>query len=302
MFFYFIISYRVVKQVIKLYNSRMGIKVEIARTAGFCSGVRRAITMALNVARENNAACMLGDIVHNEEVIKQIMSAGIKKISRLACGKNRVLLIRAHGASRATYLRARKHGYAIVDATCPMVKEIHTIAARAERERYRVAIIGDRDHDEVRGIVGQLKKRPLIIDKTADLKKLSFKNTRDLAVVVQSTQNIENVREIVTLLSGRVRKLAFFDTICRPTREKQKEARQLARRNDAVIVLGSSKSANTLRLAQIARSINRRTYRVSAPRHIRRSWLKGAKTIGILAGASTPDAIIEETAHHLSQI
>jgi 4-hydroxy-3-methylbut-2-enyl diphosphate reductase len=274
----------------------MGIKINIARSAGFCFGVHRAINTALRVAGDKDGVYMLGDIVHNDTVVADISSAGIRKISRLGRGKGKTLLIRAHGASRLTYQKARAREYEIVDATCPMVKEIHKIALNAENGGSRIAVIGDKNHDEVKGIVGQLRKRPFIISDLSDLKRLRLPKNSDLAIIVQSTQNIESVKKIVDALAKRAKRLRFFNTICRPTTQKQQEARDIAGRNDVVIVLGSHKSANTQRLYEISKAINPRTHRIGTPARMKRSWLKNAKSVGILAGASTPDEIIKETA------
>ena len=139
-------------------------KINLAKSAGFCFGVKRAISIAYQTLKDNNKVYMLGDIVHNEDVCKQINNAGIRKISRLSTGKNRTLLIRAHGTTHRVIKKAYRLGYKIVDATCPMVKEIHKIAKQAENDGYKIIVIGDKKHDEVRGIVGQLTKGAIIID------------------------------------------------------------------------------------------------------------------------------------------
>ncbi len=132
-------------------------KINVAKSAGFCFGVKRAIDIALKAARTQQRVEMLGDVVHNEYVVKEINKAGIKKVKRLRRGKNKTLLIRAHGASFKLYKEALGLGYKIIDATCPMVKEIHKIAERMERQNYRVIVIGDKKHDEVDGIMGHLE-------------------------------------------------------------------------------------------------------------------------------------------------
>jgi len=139
-------------------------KVNLANSAGFCFGVRRAINIAMETAKTNQPVFMLGDIVHNEEVVKKIQETGIKKINRLSSGKGKTLLIRAHGCSKKTLQRAKELGYSIIDATCPTVKEIHAIAKKLENKGFKIIVIGDKSHDEVKGIVGQLKTKAIIID------------------------------------------------------------------------------------------------------------------------------------------
>ncbi|MFH1753113.1 MAG: 4-hydroxy-3-methylbut-2-enyl diphosphate reductase, partial [Candidatus Omnitrophota bacterium] len=236
-----------------------------------------------------------GDIVHNDIVVNKITGAGIKKILRLGKGTDKTLIVRAHGASINTYNAARKRGYNIIDVTCPMVKEIHRIAGRAEKAGFKIAVIGDKDHEEVKGIVGQLKRRPVVISSLSDMPRVTLKRSSKIAVVVQSTQNADRVLPIVRALEKIAGEVIFFNTICRPTRQKQEEAKKLALKNDVVVVLGSCKSANTRRLYNIAKAKNGKTYWIESPASIKRSWFKKAKSVGILAGASTPDETIKET-------
>ena len=277
-----------------LYATIYEMKITVARSAGFCFGVKRAMDIALRMAGEKRDVFMLGDIVHNDIVVNKITEAGIKKILRLGKGDDKTLIVRAHGASIATYRKAKEKGYNIIDATCPMVKEIHRIAGKAEKEGCKIAVIGDKDHDEVRGIVGQLKKRPIVISKVSDIRQAGINRSGKIAVVVQSTQNADKILPIVKALKKAADKVIFFNTICRPTRQKQDEAKKMALKNDAIIVLGSRKSANTRRLYHIAKARNGKTYWVESPGSIKRSWFKKTKSVGILAGASTPDEIIKD--------
>ncbi len=263
-------------------------KIHLAKSAGFCFGIRRALDLAFKTAAKHARVYMLGDLVHNEDVIAAIKKAGIRKIRTLGPGRGKTLLVRAHGASRATLERARKLGYTIIDATCPMVKEIHTIAAAAEKDGYTVIIIGDKRHDEVRGIVGQIKKRAIVIDDADAIPMAAVKKLKRGAVVVQSTQNQEKVEKIVSVLKKQIPDFRFFNTICGPTRVKQAEIKCLPLQNDVVIVIGSKHSANTRRLFEISRSLNPRSHWVRSKDDIRPEWFRGARSVGITAGASTP--------------
>ena len=269
-------------------------KIQLAKSAGFCFGVKRALDIAFQTAQKKSCVLMLGDIVHNEEVIASIRKAGVKKIKSLKAGQNKTLLIRAHGMSLATLKKAKKSGYEIIDATCPMVKEIHHIARRMEEKGFRIVIIGDKHHDEVRGIVGQLKNKALVIDTIDHIPRRALLSIKKAAVVVQSTQNFQKVKKIISLLRKRIKRLKFFNTICGPTRTKQKEIESMARAFDVMIVIGSKTSANTRRLYEIAKSLNKRTYRVESKKNIRREWVKGAERIGVTAGASTPQATTQK--------
>jgi 4-hydroxy-3-methylbut-2-enyl diphosphate reductase len=275
-------------------------KITVARSAGFCFGVKRALAIALKAAARARKVYMLGDIVHNEVVVDKMKAAGIKRIKtpRRARGM-RTLLIRAHGVQQETVSSARRAGYKIIDATCPMVKEIHEIAKALERDNRTVIIIGDKEHDEVRGIVGQLGKKPIIISSLSEVSRKTPRNITRAGVVVQSTQEEAKVFCIESALRSRIRDLAFRNTICNPTKTKQREAMTLPVKNDVVIVVGSKSSANTKRLYQISRALNRRTYWVNSSGDIRPAWFKLARSVGITAGASTPESSIKNVAEYI---
>ncbi len=266
------------------------IQINLARSAGFCFGVRRAIRIARELTAGKQPVRMLGDLVHNETVIDELEAAGIRKIRRLARGQGSILLVRAHGASRALVARARKNGYRVVDATCPMVHEIHRIVRRRDRCGDRIIVIGDRRHDEVQGIIGQIRHQALVIDTHGPIPWEKLRRTRRTTIVVQSTQNLDRVLPIVAALKTANPKVVFYNTICKPTRTKQEEVKLLPLRNDVVIVIGSRVSANTRRLYEIAHALNPRTHWIQGAEEIKARWLKNARTVGITAGASTPDS------------
>lgn len=269
-------------------------KINLAKSAGFCFGVRRAVDIAFGIAKSGAEVYMLGDIVHNERVIDEIEKAGIIKINRLTAGKNRNLLIRAHGTGRQIIEKAKGLGYNIIDATCPMVKDIHRIAKNMESQGYQIIIIGDKLHDEVHGIIGQLKNKAVVIDSPGNIPFKTIEKIPRAAVVVQSTQNTEKALLISKRLKPLIKELKFFNTVCRPTRMKQEEIKKMPSGNDVMIIIGSKTSANTKRLYEIAAGLNKRSYWVNAKKEIKSGWFKNAKTVGITAGASTPDSSIKE--------
>lgn len=274
-------------------------QINLAKSAGFCFGVKRAIDLALKTARSSNKVYMLGDIVHNEDVIRKIEKAGIKKIRTLAKGKNKILLLRAHGTCLKTLHQAHQFGYTVLDATCPMVKEIHRIVRDMENKGYTIIIIGDKKHDEVHGISGQLKTRAIVIDGLVGMPLEKIRKVRKAAVVVQSTQDILKVLKIVEALKLHIPELKFYNTVCRPTRIKQEEIRKIPLENDLIIIIGSKTSANTKRLYEISRSLNKRSYRVQSKKDISPAWFKDVKKIGVTAGASTPDSTIREIVKYI---
>jgi len=269
-------------------------KINLAKSAGFCFGVKRALNIAFEAIKSGVKIEMLGDIVHNEDVVREMNKCGIKKLKRLGEGKNKILLIRAHGAPIKTFINALRLGYKILDATCPMVKEMHRIVVGMEEKGYKIIIIGDKKHDEVHGIIGQLNKEAIIIDDLKGIPLKKIKRVKKAAIVVQSTQNLEKVIAIVSALRKHIPKLKFYNTICKPTRIKQQEIRIMPLLNEVMIIIGSKTSANTKRLYEISKSLNRNSFWIQSKHEIKPEWIKHIKNVGITAGASTPDATIKE--------
>jgi len=277
-------------------------RINVAKSAGFCFGVKRALEIAFKTARSNRQVYMLGDIVHNEDVVRKIEKSGIKKINALKKTKSDILLIRAHGASQDTLMKAAKLGYHIIDATCPMVKEIHKIVKEMHQEGYKIIVIGDKNHDEVQGIVGQLKNRVLVIDSINSIPLVKIRKIKRACVVAQSTQNSKNVLKIVDILKSYIPDLKFFNTICRPTRTKQEEISSMPLKNDAMIIIGSKNSANTKRLYEISRLLNKKSWWVNSGKEIKPAWFKGARSVGITAGASTPEGTIKDIVKYIRSV
>jgi len=279
-------------------------KINIARSAGFCFGVKRALAIALQAAGSGKKIYMLGDIVHNEVVVKRIRNSGIKEIGKLSPSpkKDKVLLIRAHGAPKKTFLEAARLGYMIIDATCPMVKEIHKIAKINENHGYRIVVIGDREHDEVRGIIGDLKKNTLVIEEAGGITARSTAGIKKACIVVQSTQNKDKVMQILARLEKYIPDIKFCNTICKPTSTKQEEIKIMPLENDAMLVIGSKKSANTKRLYEISKSLNKRSYWVNSTAEIKKTWFKGAESVGVTAGASTPEESIRQIIERIKKL
>lgn len=276
-------------------------KITLAKSAGFCFGVKRALKIALEVAKSGQRIEMLGDIVHNEDVVKEIKKSGIKKISRLMNGRDKILLVRAHGTGKGTVRKANLFGYKVVDATCPMVKEIHKIVTREEARGRRIIIIGDKKHDEVRGIAGQIKGKAIIIDSSDKIPLNRISKIARACVVAQSTQNLSKVMGVVEKLKIHIKDLRFFNTICAPTKTKQQEIRIMPLENDVMVIIGSKNSANTKRLYEISKSLNKRTFWVQSKAQIKRNWFKDACSVGVTSGSSTPDSTTQEIIRYINK-
>jgi len=277
-------------------------KINLAKSAGFCFGVRRALDIAFRAASAGEKVYMLGDIVHNEQASKQIAKAGAKKIKKFSPGRGRVFLIRAHGVGKEVIAGAKGRGYKILDATCPMVKEIQRISQEAENSGYGIIVIGDKKHDEVQGIIGQLRTAAIVIDPSGGIPWKRLQKIKKAAVVVQSTQNLDKVLKIARALKPHFREFKFFNTICMPTRIKQAEIKKMPLENDLMLIIGSKSSANTKRLYEISKPLNKRSYWISSKEDIKRKWFKEAKSVGITAGASTPEATTQEVIAYIKQI
>jgi len=275
-------------------------KINVARSSGFCFGVRRAINISREMAAGRENVCVLGDIVHNDFVVGDFRKRGLKKITRIKPAKRSTLIISAHGAPKKTFEKAEKAGYRIVDATCPKVKDIYRIGREAEKTG-RVIIIGDKGHQEVKGIAGQLRKRPVIVESARDVSAKKLSGIKKAAVITQSTQSAGNIKNVMWRLEKIIPSIKLLDTTCTTTRVKQREIASLPKKNDLVLIIGSGTSANTKRLYQISRKINRKTHWINNAKDLRYGWFRNIKSVGIMAGASTPDHVTSEVVAKLKE-
>ena len=267
-------------------------KILVAKDAGYCFGVRDAVNLAKKSGSDFQEVYMLGDIVHNETVVDDLNKRGSKIVESLNdIPEDKPVLFRAHGTDPETWRKAQKKNLNIIDATCPLVTEIHEEIKELESENRRTIIIGDHDHDEVVGIAAQVKD-PIIISCVDEAKKL--RKMKRAGVVSQSTQMIENVQEILNVLSEKVYDLRFVNTICFPTRRNHDQIKKLSNICDLMIVIGSFTSANSKRLTQLSLERNKNSFQVTCANDINESWFDGIESVGISAGASTPDNLIED--------
>ena len=266
-------------------------KIRIAKDAGYCFGVRDAVNLAYDTANEYGEVYMLGDIVHNENVINDLDKAGAKVVQSIEdVPIDKPLLLRAHGSKRDVWKSAVEKNMKLVDATCPLVHEIHREVKKLSEEGRQIFVIGDHGHDEVVAIADQVPGSIVL----ASLKEAkALKKIKRAGVVSQSTQTIENVQGIINILMEKVFDLHFVNTICYPTKRNQEQIKDLAQESDVMIIIGSFTSANSKRLTELSLERNKNTYQVTNPAEIDSSWFKSnINSVGISAGASTPDWII----------
>ena len=267
-------------------------KILVAKDAGYCFGVRDAVNLAKKSGDDFQEVYMLGDIVHNETVVDDLNKRGSKVVESLNdIPEDKPVLFRAHGTDPETWKKAQKKKLNIIDATCPLVTEIHEEIKELESENRKTIIIGDHNHDEVVGIASQVKD-PIIISCVDEAKEL--RKMKRAGVVSQSTQMIENVQKILNVLSEKVYDLRFVNTICFPTRRNHDQIKKLSNICDLMIVIGSFTSANSKRLTQLSLERNKNSFQVTCADDINASWFDGIESVGISAGASTPDNLIED--------
>ncbi|MBC8311281.1 MAG: 4-hydroxy-3-methylbut-2-enyl diphosphate reductase [Candidatus Marinimicrobia bacterium] len=267
-------------------------KITVAKDAGYCFGVRDAVNMAYDSAEEFGNVYMLGDIVHNEQVVEDLENVGTKVVESLDdVPKDSPILFRAHGTVNELWDEAKSKKMNIIDATCPLVHEIHHEVKRLAKDGRQIIIIGDHGHDEVVAIANQVEGS-LIISSPLEASKL--RKMKKVGVVSQSTQMIENVQEIINILMEKVFDLHFVNTICYPTKRNHEQIKSLAVENDVMIIIGSFTSANSKRLAELSLERNNNSYQVTCAEDLNEIWFKNKKSVGISAGASTPDYLIEE--------
>ncbi len=275
-------------------------KIFLAKDAGYCFGVRDAVNLAYDTAKRHGDVYMLGDIVHNENVVADLNKAGarvVKSLDEVPDGKP--ILFRAHGTLVETWDDAKSKDMNIIDATCPLVKEIHDEVLKLSKEGRKIIIIGDHGHDEVVGIASQVNDAIVVSNEKEAIKLRKMKRA---GVVSQSTQTIENVQKIINIIMTKVYDLNFVNTICFPTKRNQDQIKDLAKECDVMIVIGSFTSANSKRLTMLAEEINKKSYQVTDADDINIEWFAGAKTVGLSAGASTPDNIINNVLDKIKTI
>lgn len=268
------------------------IEIEVARYAGVCYGVERALGMAEKAADEaRKPVNTLGPLIHNPLVVNDLESIGVGTASSVSKVEEGTLIIRAHGVVPSVVEDARTRGLDVLDATCPYVKKVHNAAERLVREGYQLIVVGESGHPEVEGIMGHAGDDAHVVSVPGDLDAIDL--SRKVGVVVQTTQTPGALADVVAELSKRTMDLRVINTICSATQERQDSAAELARRVDAMIVVGGKNSGNTRRLSEICTAACPKTHHIEDASEIEAAWFDGVSHIGVTAGASTPASHIE---------
>ena len=273
-------------------------KVRVAETAGFCFGVKRAVDKVYEQAEKAEGFIYTyGPIIHNEEVVKDLTARGVKVIGskeELDGVESGTVIIRSHGVSREIQERIEARGLNLVDATCPFVKKIHKIVERESRKGAGIVIIGDAMHPEVEGIRGWCQGDVTVLQTEEEARNFTADSTKKLCLVSQTTFNYNKFHNLVEIISEKGYDIIVLNTICNATEERQTEARRIARESDGMIVIGGRHSSNTRKLFEICKNECENTYYIQTLDDLDVRQLHSMSCVGITAGASTPNNIIEE--------
>jgi len=272
-------------------------EVTLAKNAGFCFGVKRAVDMVYEEAEQHENVYTYGPIIHNEEVVEDLRKKGVhvvntvEEIKRIHEG---TMIIRSHGVSKEIYDLLEQQGLRIVDATCPFVKKIHNIVKEHTEQGEEVIIIGNAKHPEVEGIKGWGEGNVVVIETLEEANNYEPPADKKVCIVSQTTFNYKKFQDLVEIISKKRYDIIALNTICNATEVRQSEAMQLAKISDAMIVIGGKTSSNTQKLYEICKKECKNTYYIQTLVDLDMDLFQSFRSVGITAGASTPNNIIKE--------
>ncbi len=273
-------------------------KIKLAKTSGFCMGVRRAMEITFSEANRGDGKLFTyGPLIHNRQVLDLLRSKGVdvkEDIDEHSIGR---IIIRAHGITPTEREMIKSSNLKIIDATCPRVAKVHAIIKTYNNKGYFPVIFGEAGHPEVIGLMGHSKGKGIVINSLEDFERLPEKER--LVVVSQTTQDADVYREIINAIKGRYPDAIIFDTICDETYKRQREVRSLASEVDSMVIVGGYNSGNTRRLYQISMSTHKPTFHVETEKELKGLWFSSTKTVGVTAGASTPNWMIKNVTERL---
>ncbi|MEW6601250.1 MAG: 4-hydroxy-3-methylbut-2-enyl diphosphate reductase [Nitrospirota bacterium] len=274
-------------------------KINIAKKAGFCFGVKRAIDITFKLAKQDNKGlCTYGPLIHNPQVVEELKQKGVKTVEDLSSPDIRTIIIRTHGVSPEVYAETSKMGYNVIDATCPFVKKAQNYAQILHDEGYQVLIIGDKEHPEVQGLIGFAGGSAIVADNADSLPVLKNR----VGIIVQTTQPFDSFRKIVLQVINTVREVKIYNTICDFTAQRVRETRDLAKQVELMVIVGGKNSSNTNQLVKLSKDVCAKVYHIETAEEISEEWFQGVENVGITGGASTPQWIIEDVVNKIRVI
>ncbi len=265
----------------------------------FCFGVKRSVDIAIKTVKKSKVPVYTyGPIIHNPQVVKQLAEQGITPIESFDGIKPGKLILRSHGVPSSVIEEAKRLKFSVIDAVCPFVKRAQDYAKKLYKEGYKVIIVGEQEHPEIKGILGHAKIKAQVINHLSSLNELP--DFEKLGVIAQTTLSVQRFVEVVSKLLPRAEEILVYNTICKNVILRQYHTEKLANRVDLMIVVGGKNSANTRRLAELARHEKCETYHIETKEELEPAWFKNKLSIGVTAGASTPNWIIKEVVEWLS--
>ena len=278
-------------------------EVIVAKTAGFCFGVKRAVEQVYEqIEKAERPVYTFGPIIHNEQVVEDLAQKGVRVIDteeELETVRDAIVIIRSHGVGKHIYDLLERNGVTVVDATCPFVKKIHRIVQEQQAAGRRVIIVGNPDHPEVQGIRGWGDEGTLVVENADQIENLPVSTKDKLCVVAQTTFNYNKFQDLVEKFEKKGYDILVLNTICNATNERQAEAAEIAKTVDAMIVIGGKHSSNTQKLFEICKGVCKNTYYIQTLADLDSDSFRSIQCVGITAGASTPNKIIEEVSKHV---
>jgi len=275
-------------------------KVIVAEHAGFCFGVKRALDLVMKAADEEQPLYTLGPLIHNPQVVEKLQERGVRVIRDVSEAASGRVVMPSHGVPKSVAEQAARSGLRPLDAACPYVVNVHKRVAKLAAEGFKVVVVGDPGHSEVKGILSAAGENAVAISSPEEAARQTW--TGRVGIVSQTTQTADRFGEIVGIIARTAAEVRAFNTICYATRDRQDAAIEIAPRVDAMVVVGGRNSANTTRLREICESAGVPTFHIETANELDPLWFSGMQTVGLTAGASTPDWVIQEVRRRLEEL
>lgn len=276
-------------------------EIIVAKHMGFCGGVKRAVEMAQGAAQQADGPVFTwGPLIHNPQVVQRLQAEGVEVTEQLNGLEGEAFVVSAYGVEHAVLEHARAKGMRVVDATCPVVIRAHQLAYKLADEGYQLIVVGDHGHPEMVTLKEVLGDKVTIVHTLEEARRVKVRGK--VGVMSQTTQSLENFRQIVAHLAVRAKELKVLNTLCPAITVRQEEAERLVEEVDTLVIIGGHHSSNTTRLAEIGRSHGLPTHHVEVPEEIDPSWFAGVQKVGVMSGASTPEWIIADVITRLREI
>lgn len=274
-------------------------KIILDKKAGFCFGVRRAIDLTEEEIKKSSKVYTFGPIIHNPQEVERLKRIGVNVVNELNDYIKGTVVIRTHGISPKEYEKLKEKCEKIIDGTCPLVKRSHEVVSKFKKEGLRIIIIGDKNHPEVKALMGYAGDNAIIIKDKNTLNGLPIGGK--VGVLAQTTLSKENVQEILSYLATKVVEMHYYNTLCAVTLNQKKSAESLSKQVDVMIIVGGKNSSNTTKLAEVCKKSLERTYLIESADELDINWFKKDDTVGITGGASTPQWVLEEVIEALEK-